>query len=52
MQYSCVVIIFFNMDLYKSVFPTYSFQNLVYRLFVFCIFHLFCFELDVIFKDL
>ena len=39
-------------DLYKSALPTYSFQNLVLRLSVFCIFGRLCFELGDIFKDL
>ena len=52
MHYSCVVIILFNMDLFKSAFSTYSFKNLAFRLPVFFIFCLFCFELDVIFIDL
>ena len=51
MHYSCVVIILVNTGLYKSAFPTYSFENLVFRLSVFCIFYFFCFELDVIFGD-
>ena len=32
------VIILFNTDLYKSAFPTYSFENLLFRLSVFFIF--------------
>ena len=48
MHYSCVVIILFNTDLYKSAFPTYSFKNLVFDLSVFCIFCLLCFEFGVI----
>ena len=52
MHYLCVVIILFNTDLYKPAFPTYPFENLVFRLSVFSIFCLFYFELDVIFNDL
>ena len=51
MHYSCVVFILSNLDLYKSGFPTYSFENLVSDLSVFFFFCLFCFELAVIFKD-
>ena len=41
MYYLCLVSILFvcgNTDLSKSVFPTYSFKNLVFRLSVRCIF--------------
>ena len=38
MHHSCVFNIFFNTDLYKSVFPIYSFKKLVFRLSVFCTF--------------
>ena len=51
MFYSRVVIILVNMGLYKSAFPTFSFEDLVFHLSVFCIFYFFCFEIDVIFKD-
>ena len=43
---------FVQYELYKSAFLIYSLQNLVFCLSVFCIFCQFCFELDVIFKDL
>ena len=49
---SCVVIIFFNMDLSKSVFFTYSFRKLVFRLSVFYDFFLLYFEFNVILVDL
>ena len=51
MFYSRVVIILVNMGLYKSAFPTFSFEDLVFHLSVFCIFYFFCFEIDVIFED-
>ena len=38
MHYSCVVIILVNKDLYKSVFPTYSFKDLVFCLSMFIFF--------------
>ena len=41
MHYSCVIIILFSTDLYKSELSTYSFENLVFLLPVFCIFCLF-----------
>ena len=47
-HYSCVVIILFNSGLYKSAFFTDSFGKLVF-LCTFCVFYLFCVELDAIF---
>ena len=38
-HYSCVVIILFNMDLYKSAFSIYTFLKLVFCLYVICNFH-------------
>ena len=52
MGYSCVVVILFNMSLYKSAFSDYFFGKPVFHLFVFCVFCLLCFEFDVIFKIL
>ena len=52
MHHLCVIIIWFNTDLYKSAFPTYYFENLVFCLSALCIFSLFCFELDVYFIEL
>ena len=51
MGYSCVVVILFNMSLYKSAFSGYFFEKPVFHLFVFCVFCLLCFEFDVIFKQ-
>ena len=51
-NYSCLVNFLFNADLCKPALATYSFENLVFRLSVFCIFCLFSFELDLIFIDL
>ena len=50
---SCVVILF-NMDLYKSVFSTYSFQKQVFFFFFFVFlraFCVFCSEFDAIFMN-
>ena len=52
MHSSCMVIIFFNTDLRKSAFTIYSFKKLVFRLFVFYVFCLFCFEFDVAYSIL
>ena len=49
MHYFCAIITLFIMDLYKSAFPTYSFKKRSF--FVFCIFCLVWFELEVIFID-
>ena len=38
-----VVLVLLKADLYKSIFSTHSFEKLV--------FHLFCFEFDVMFVD-
>ena len=46
MHYLCVIIILVNADLYKSVFPTYSFKDLVFCLSVFIFF--FCTVLSLI----
>ena len=52
MCYSWLVIILFIKDFFKSVFPAYSIKSLSFRVSVFRIFCLFCFELSVIFIDL
>ena len=46
---SIVVIILLDTDLYQSAFSVYSFKKLVFRLSVFFVFYLFCFEFDFIF---
>ena len=43
---------FVRYELYKSAFLIYSLRNLAFCLSLFCIFCQFCFEFDVIFKDL
>ena len=49
-HYSCVVIILFNMGLYKSVFSMDSFGKLVFLSFrAFCVFRLLCIEFNLIF---
>ena len=49
MHYSCMVIILFTPGLDKSIFSTYNFKNLDFRLFMFCVFCLCCFEVKVTF---
>ena len=43
---------FVNADLYKFALPNHSFKKLVFRLSMFCIFCMFCFQIDVMFIDL
>ena len=52
MYYSFMVIISLNSDLFESAFPTYSFTNLAFPVSLFCIFCLFFYELNVVFKEL
>ena len=47
MHYSCMVIILFTLGLDKSTFSTYNFKNLDFRLSMFCVFCLCCFEVRV-----
>ena len=49
MDYSCVVIILFNMSLYKSAFSTYSFGKLVFQHSVFSALPALFFGLNIVF---
>ena len=50
-HFSCVDIIIFDTDLYKTAFSVYSCKKLLFILTVFYVSRLFCFELDFIFVD-
>ena len=50
-HFSCVDMITFDTDLYKTAFSVYSCKKLLFILTVFYVFRLFCFEFDVIFVD-
>ena len=43
MLYSSVVIVLFNVELYKSAFSTYSFKKQAFHLSELCVFCIFCF---------